>query len=367
MPLSLVYMERITNQICWVNTMTKSIVVAINKRCEGHGSFSLALQPSFTIEHEGKTHTVLIHYNPEEGSSVTGDVCTNYDVIIDNHYTIFKDSGIIKNCIRPIDPRVKDKVSPLVRYGKSGNMFHAHDAGIKHGIEVLCPYAILREGDEIEKHPQFNRHPEFDKVIFKPENAANGDRQIVIPYDKYFIFAKQVLNGLKLQQVTDNNCSGYATLFVTSNTRNEDMYDKVINPLGVVVLPFVEDVVEEYRVLRGGDFIRVAERKLTEDQGFIRVDSSADAIVEGNELNDYEAGRASLERFISLDKVKAFLDDIDFYYGSVDIYIRKRGDEYVVGIFEYSTQHGVVYVSSEDHIQMAQEYIKSVLLRKGLI
>lgn len=336
--------------------MTKTVIVAFNSKTIFAGTQTFAMQPRFSVEVGGEKVDVLVHFDPREGNECGSKVTCNYDVVIDNYLTVQKESR------RSIDPRSGKPVIPLVRYTKSENMYNAVKAGEKYGIEVLCPVAVVKKGTPQHRYPQLPPLPKgMNKVIFKPEHGANGDFQFMVSRDKYYTMVRGLLENAQWGSIINGNMTTFTKLFMHESW-HESHYEKEILDLSpMAVFPFVEDVVAEYRVLRGGDFVRVAERALVDAEGTTRVKAARFNMAIGEKLNDYVSGEASLSAYISMRTLTDFMDSIGHYYGSLDVYVRKQGDKFVVGIFEYSTQHGVSFVNADDHIDMAKSYIRYVL------
>lgn len=331
---------------------SKRLVVAIKKHTSSTNTMMYALPPVLTINGV----EVLIHYNPLfVRDPFSTKVATNFDLLIDNDYTMSLSplGGIEHLCDKPI---VK-----LMRYSKDEIMYQAAKAGLKHKIEVVTPYDVVYKGSKTYDQPFLMNTPnDVTHVIYKDIYGSNGDAQFIVPIDKVFVFTRDLIKS------TFGELK--ARYPVVKFYGDVDDNEQATESFSYAIFPYLPNVTKEYRVLRGGDVLLIAERKIKEEDGLTRVSAAAHTAIEDNFLNDWEQGEKSIKAYIGKHQIIDFMNEIDVLYGSLDLYIRTDvNGKTVVGMFEHCPQHGVTYVTNTRHRQLAVGYLTKVLEHNQLI
>lgn len=331
---------------------SKRLVVAIKKHTSSTNTMMYALPPVLTINGV----EVFIHYNPLfVRDPFTTAIKTNFDLLIDNDYTMSPSpiGGIEHLCDKPI---VK-----LTRYSKDEIMYRAAKAGLKHKIEVVTPYDVVRKGSKTYDQPFLGNTPrDVTHVIYKDIYGSNGDAQFIVPIDKVYVFTRDLIKSTFGQLK-----SRYPVVKFYGDVDDDELATQYFS---YAIFPYLPNVTKEYRVLRGGDKLLIAQRKIKEEDGLTRVAAAAHTSVDDNYLNDWEQGEKSLKTYITRQQVLDFMDDIDVQYGSLDLYIRTNAEgKTVIGMFEHCPQHGVTYVSNKNHYALALGYLTKVLESNQLI
>lgn len=290
-----------------------------------------------------ETYATFVNHLPCNFTTDDGELV---EVIVNPTYYIdpFKDGNpFVSNCDvyiwvddgevldRNYMELIGDKTLKVSRPGKLVESLRAHKASKKYGIQYYLP--ISYSSNYTNHHHGMVIPEEITKVIFKTMNGARGQGQAILPVELIDVFIgsephtktkdlEKIFPDVKFFPVEDRE--------VTDET------------FGLVegawcIYPYVDDVESEFRILRGGDTLLGYFRTRGDINGETRVITSENHIHGLSSFPDYDEQKKLIEKYIKYSNILGFMNDINFYYGSMDFYITKSGK---VGVFEYCPEHG---------------------------
>lgn len=220
-------------------------------------------------------------------------------------------------------------------------------------IHVDIP--ICTSSDKERQYEGVDIPEDVEYVILKPMAGAKGECQAIIPVNQLSNF----IDGEQFCEIKDLQTHYPDIKFFFSKDWHYDWNDELKNETGFtksawMVVPYVTDIHLEFRILRSGDNIRGYIRKRTEINNEMRVSVSGNHTCSDSMFPDYLSDRVTIEKWINFDHIIDFMNQLDFYYGSMDFYIKEDG---TVGIFEYCPQHGTALITRDTAKTMCKEYL----------
>ena len=230
----------------------------------------------------------------------------------------------------------------------------------EYDIEVFLPISLGTVDTEIYQLGKVDIPDWMTHVIVKPMGGARGETQAIIPIDQYGVWASDERDLTPTQLM-----KRYPEVkhFWGSEHKNDDgtLADKPgFTKSAFMTVPYVDNVICEFRLLRGGDDYVAYIRTRADINGELRVATSDTQPVLDSHYPDYELDMAKLRADYNLNfsKLMDYLDDVGFLYGSVDFYIREVGDERKLGIFECCPQHGTTYMRVDTQRRLAKGFLE---------
>lgn len=216
----------------------------------------------------------------------------------------------------------------------------------KHKIEVMLPIA-WSGSDDVYQDGKVNYPPQITHVILKSMGGAGGEDQCILPIDELesFTGGERFVPVHRLEEIFPN-----AKFFYSSAHKNPDGTWKE-DVMGFfqsawMALPYIQHVVQEFRVIRGGNKYVAYIRKRGTINGEDRVVTSSTVPLDSTKYPNYEQDMEELRSVfgVDFDDIIKCLDRMEFYTGSVDFYIVDDDGKYKLGIFECCSQYGTSYM-----------------------
>lgn len=230
----------------------------------------------------------------------------------------------------------------------------------KHKIEVMLP--IDWSGADNTYHGcKANIPSRVTHVILKSMGGARGENQCIVPIDELEAFTGGVeyIPVNRLEEFFPN------VKFFYSSSHKDTEGHWIDGVMGFfqeawLALPYIKGVIEEFRIIRGGDKYVAYIRKRDKINGEDRVVTSSTVPLDSANYPDYFGDMEKLRLVYGVDfkDIIECLDKMGFYTGSVDFYITKDKEGYHIGIFECCSQYGTTYMPLATRKELALGFVE---------
>lgn len=249
------------------------------------------------------------------------------------------------------------KLVKVTREDKSVLQMQLYLAATNSPIEVHFPFWVT-PWDYKAAHIL----PDCNKLIAKPVDGARGECQILAPTDLMDAILT-MSSDIPVNQL--NERFPEATFYFgeehyAQGVLRDDAYFDVSN---LMILPYIEDVVSEWRVVVSGSCLHMYRRQIehTDNGTRIVVAGRHTYTVDGLKVENEEEALALNVIEHTGDtctsvwrELREVIKGAGITLGSVDVYVRADG---TVGIFEWCPQFGTLYSDREQRRQLGIDFV----------
>lgn len=306
------------------------------------------LPPEFT---RGDTH-YLIHHSPKVQYQIKNGktvIHKNFDLLLDFSASAGKiTSGVLKTDYRSFKRLPKtEQLIQIQRWLNNTQLANSN-------LEV--PNHYLSFGDIGDIELSTHGTPRTARVVVKRENGAGGASQAIVPREVLSLLLADLENE---NYTRDELVERYPTVTFSEEPATGSFAVKD----HWLVMDYLEDIVQEYRILIGGKTLMGYQRR-RHDTPYPQANHFNGTFNTSEEIQPEDFDSLFSSRPDLCRDLLKLIRCMGLRFGSIDLYIRNNGQ---AGIFEFCPQYGFYLIDPTVIRQLHEDFIvDEVDLWRGL-